>query len=194
MTHVSFRSAMPWILCSCNEYCWRPRNYRRHLRFSCPLQKREDWEHEPQCSVSPPRNHQHTTPAPAAASSPPKAVNTASGPADVQSSPTVDVSLSSPVPAVAAPTAASSLPMAVHTAAAPADDSSSPAHPDAQPSSSPPVDVFSSSSVPAAATTTAAPSLTFVPAPDTEPLPLCVDIGIQAEGNMTPALGSVGSS
>ena len=149
---------MPGILCSCGEYCWRPRNYRRHLRFSCPLQKREDWEHEPQCSVSPPRDHQ-PTPAPAAASSPPKAVNTAAGPADVQSSPSVDVPSSTPVPAVAAPTAASSSPVDVS---------------------------FSSTPVPVAATTTAAPSLTFVPAPDTEPLPLCVDIGIQAEGEFDP--------
>jgi len=93
-------------------------------------------------------------------SSPPKAVNTASGPADVQSPPTVDVASPLSVPAVAAPTAASS----------------SPTHPDVSPSSS----------VPVAATTTAAPSLTFVPAPDTEPLPLCVDIGIQAEGEYDP--------
>ena len=189
---------MPGILCSCGEYCWRPRNYRRHLRFSCSLQKREDWENEPECSVSPPQHYQHTTPAPvAAAPSPPKAVNTASGPADVpSSSPTVDVPSSSSVPAVAAPTAASSPPMVVHTAAAPADASSSPAHPeaqpsspahpDAQPSSSPAVDVSSSSPVPVAATTTAAPSLIFVPAPDNEPLPPCVDIGVQAEGEYNP--------
>jgi len=104
--------------------------------------------------------------------------------------------LSSPVPAVVAPTAISSPPRAVHTTAAPADASSppahpdaqpsSPAHPDAQPSSSPPVDVLSSSPVLVAVTTTAAPSAMFVPAPDNEPLPLCVDTGVQAEGEYDP--------
>ena len=46
--------------------------------------------------------------------------------------------------------------------------------------------VLSSSPVLVAVTTTAAPSAMFVPATDNEPLPLCVDTGVQAEGEYDP--------